>query len=677
MADPLAKVTSGQSLKIPAAAYNAFVDAAVAVRNSANDQGQASRQAARQSGVILVRNDSGSDRSRFDILGISGPLFTPTDDVDSFKNNQPALAGTTPNSDNHKGKFVILLEPVESGKIGRAIIDGLAIAKINVTDATHLFAEVNNGDCSMLKSIQSGTARIVWKESGTGQKWALVRLGDPPAEMIPDDNDFQVKVWIDKKPQFQKPQECEDTNVAKTDAANSFSQPQTVTNSATSQNVVLGGSGAASRSNTANAGQSHSIFNTGGNQVAGINGSGQYVFTGTGSGQSALGFAGGNAESNRAATRTDLELGSAAMLGVATTIGNPGDDNHLATEKAVRTALAGAGGSITVKEADGSPSVSPATVLQLDQDAGLSVEDQGSQTALVSLGKRRPIQMSTPNWPYYYQHQNLASWTIGGGNNGIKLKTNLAASGLHKVCIHVHGYANYGADTVELICLPCWSNGSSFDSAVVTSKGSYQPNVLFAFENGKLVVWFEIPTGGYGWFVDADGIPTPAEAQGWDFADEAVTGTPMIGAYTNELLVVKRMLPSVVGDYVEIGSFNNIAWDHSLQINITTFQGYGATKLYFLQSCWNIDGSNWKRVQPAMECVSSQVGFDLECKQDGSSSGQPLYLRVVRTVGTDVTRVIVRIYNAGNQEAIVWTSGTGTGQASGDYVQYWKLPYGT
>lgn len=48
----------------------------------------------------------------------AGANFTPSDNKDGFK-NQAVLAGVTSAADDHAGRFVILLEPLADGKIGR------------------------------------------------------------------------------------------------------------------------------------------------------------------------------------------------------------------------------------------------------------------------------------------------------------------------------------------------------------------------------------------------------------------------------------------------------------------------------------------------------------------------------------------------------------------------------
>lgn len=71
-------------------------------------------------------------------------------------------------------------------------------------------------------------------------------------------------------------------------------------------------------------------------------------------------------------------------LGVVTTVGSPGSDSNVATEKAIRTALAAAGGSIEVKEVDGSPDVTGVTIIRVSN--GTLTNDGGGQVTITTGG---------------------------------------------------------------------------------------------------------------------------------------------------------------------------------------------------------------------------------------------------------------------------------------------------
>ncbi len=67
------KVRAGDPLRIPPGTFNTFIDAARDYQARRLYQGQGSQAAARHSGLVLVKNASGADRDRLDILGVDGP----------------------------------------------------------------------------------------------------------------------------------------------------------------------------------------------------------------------------------------------------------------------------------------------------------------------------------------------------------------------------------------------------------------------------------------------------------------------------------------------------------------------------------------------------------------------------------------------------------------------------
>jgi len=172
MSEPLKKVRSGERLRIPASTYNAFVDAAQAHRNRQGIQSRTGRDVA-PDGTILVRNDTGVDQSQFAILGLSGPLFEPTN-LQAFKNHPRIVKGIAPATGTHDNKFVVLAQPIAAGKMGRAIISGVYLAKVNVTNADHDYATITNAQTGYFTSAASGPVQILWKETGTGEKWAQI-----------------------------------------------------------------------------------------------------------------------------------------------------------------------------------------------------------------------------------------------------------------------------------------------------------------------------------------------------------------------------------------------------------------------------------------------------------------------------------------------------------------------
>lgn len=178
--DPLQHVLRGDPLRIPAAAYNAFIDAARAHRGRGTKVARRTDPARRSAGVALIQNDSGAALGRFSILGITGPLTARASNPAAFT-EAPRFTGETPAA-GHAGKFAVLLEPIANGAVGRAVFAGLALCRVYVNDAGDGFADVKAADATQLDSGTSGSAVILWKDSGTGTQWAIVRLGGTGAD---------------------------------------------------------------------------------------------------------------------------------------------------------------------------------------------------------------------------------------------------------------------------------------------------------------------------------------------------------------------------------------------------------------------------------------------------------------------------------------------------------------
>jgi hypothetical protein len=127
---------------------------------------------------ILAKNGTTGTVNRWGVLSVAGVVFTPsgaTGNATQQFQDQPVLSGGLPTGGS---AFVVAVEPIAAGKIGRVAVAGVVQAKINVVSAGDTFATAKDGDLTQLTSSSSGEATILWKESGTGTgKWALVRFG--------------------------------------------------------------------------------------------------------------------------------------------------------------------------------------------------------------------------------------------------------------------------------------------------------------------------------------------------------------------------------------------------------------------------------------------------------------------------------------------------------------------
>ena len=69
-----------------------------------------------QTGIVRVRNNTGFALPRFCVLALSEPLIGPAANLQEFK-NKVNYEGVVPAKNGHKGKFAVLLEPLD----GKAI----------------------------------------------------------------------------------------------------------------------------------------------------------------------------------------------------------------------------------------------------------------------------------------------------------------------------------------------------------------------------------------------------------------------------------------------------------------------------------------------------------------------------------------------------------------------------
>lgn len=144
-------------------------------------------------GKVLVKNETGTMRSKYDVVELLEPVVTPAEDLVDFKEGRPFFIAVKPTGESEPAKansiYGVLLQDLEDSSgvgtgtgtseggddVGLAVVSGVVQVQIDVTDAAHKTAEVLAGSYN-LKSSASGSAKIVWKPSGTGVKWCIVRL---------------------------------------------------------------------------------------------------------------------------------------------------------------------------------------------------------------------------------------------------------------------------------------------------------------------------------------------------------------------------------------------------------------------------------------------------------------------------------------------------------------------
>jgi hypothetical protein len=174
------RIEKGQPIAkaISAAAWNRAQDAADAVLGvQAGFAGDARTLYAGASNIVLVQNDSGSDVKASAILGVSGIANAGTDATNEMPSicRTPVITGTTPTAAAHASAFVVTLEPIAAGKVGRAAVAGTVAFRLESSSTSHKFATVKDSSTLVAKSAESGLLRILSRSTvgQSGWVWAV------------------------------------------------------------------------------------------------------------------------------------------------------------------------------------------------------------------------------------------------------------------------------------------------------------------------------------------------------------------------------------------------------------------------------------------------------------------------------------------------------------------------
>lgn len=167
------KVLPGQRLSIPSRTYNAFVEAAEAHQRQAHHQVGRTGALASSGTSVTVRNTTGADQDLFAVLELDQILIAPADNLREFQfrhgftAKKPAAGAK---------KLAILLEPILSNSMGKALLAGVTPVRLDVKDVGHAHAVAVSNQTAHLETAGSGPVRILYKESGTGLKWGLIQF---------------------------------------------------------------------------------------------------------------------------------------------------------------------------------------------------------------------------------------------------------------------------------------------------------------------------------------------------------------------------------------------------------------------------------------------------------------------------------------------------------------------
>lgn len=156
----------------PAAIWNNMVDAGAAYGIQRLNSGSPSPTRPRSTDLIKLKNDSGEDRRRGEILEISGKAITDLSD------ETPWLIGVEPSL----GFFGILKDPVLNESIVDTQVSGVCLALVVIEDVGDSHAYATPGEY-VLRSGRSGPLEILYAPEETGEHPCVVRFAAPPRYM--------------------------------------------------------------------------------------------------------------------------------------------------------------------------------------------------------------------------------------------------------------------------------------------------------------------------------------------------------------------------------------------------------------------------------------------------------------------------------------------------------------
>ena len=156
------KVRTGEQVSIKAATWNAFVDAANFVKEARQNRSANGVSAGLDVGIVRLKNGESTLYSRFSALVITGVCVTAETNEDEFTSCPPVFEGLKMTADREGKPYAVLLEPIEAGAIGRAMVLGVTPAKvvINASDEDYAVPKADSST-GALESSATGTARAL------------------------------------------------------------------------------------------------------------------------------------------------------------------------------------------------------------------------------------------------------------------------------------------------------------------------------------------------------------------------------------------------------------------------------------------------------------------------------------------------------------------------------------
>jgi hypothetical protein len=135
------------------------------------------RQPAVPPAIVAVKNTTADTVARFGVIGLDVPTVLPTDSEEQFLNNV-AFDGVDPTFGE---PFGVTQEEIAPNGWGRVMISGTSFAR--VTGKAGLYCGPITDEKAAMDLGRPG-CRVIWSESGTAERWAVVNVNEMGGTML-------------------------------------------------------------------------------------------------------------------------------------------------------------------------------------------------------------------------------------------------------------------------------------------------------------------------------------------------------------------------------------------------------------------------------------------------------------------------------------------------------------
>lgn len=172
------KQLPGSPFQVRAADWNAMKDAALAEKQRGRQGAGDAPSSARPVSTGKARNNEASTLEQYAAVALRDPIISADDNLVEFQKGPTFEAYEAESADVALApqRIGVLLVPLGADAIGAVCLDGVVPCRVDMVNAAHQWARLTEGE-TYLTSGLVGEAEILWAEGGTGEQWALVRLG--------------------------------------------------------------------------------------------------------------------------------------------------------------------------------------------------------------------------------------------------------------------------------------------------------------------------------------------------------------------------------------------------------------------------------------------------------------------------------------------------------------------